>query len=571
MEKLFSFAEINDQLHLHEAVFTEAHDGIILTDAKRIIRLVNPSFSRITGYSAEELAGKTPAILKSNRHNRQFYDAVWKKVENGGRWSGGVWDRKKNGEIYLAELTIIALTDLEGKPNAYVGVYADNTRTETALSVKTNYDPLTNLPNRILFRDHLSFMVAHARRNNRLLAVLQLDLNRFKVINDTLGHGGGDMVLINTGTRIRKVLREADRLFRLGNDEFAIVLEEVNKLEDPAKVAQKILNEIALPYQLSVFEEKLYITASIGISLFPQDGNDAETLIKNAETAMYQVKELEQNSFQHYSPDMNARSFEHLTIEHQLHKAIEQKQFVVYYQPFINSATNRIIGAEALVRWLHPDSGIIPPVKFIPIAEETGLIVPIGEFVLQTACRQAQIWQEAGHEGFSIAVNLSARQFHQYDLIKTINDVLEITGLSAESLELEITESLGMKDVQHTLKTLTALKAMGIRIAIDDFGTGYSSLSYLKKFPINTLKIDQTFVRDIPNDQDSRTIIDLIISMAHTLKLNVIAEGVETVEHLDFLRDHACDVFQGYHFSKPVPAEEFAALLKKFNGTSPSA
>ena len=377
-----------------------------------------------------------------------------------------------------------------------------------------------------------------------------------------------DQILINTANRIRKVLREADAIFRLGNDEFAIVLEEVSKVDDPAKVAKKILSEFEQPFQIECYKEKLYVSASIGISIFPQDGSEPDTIIKNAEAAMYQAKEVEQNSFQHYAPDMNARSFEHLTIEHQLHKAVELNQFVVYFQPFIDVKNNRIVGAEALVRWNHPDIGLIPPAKFIPIAEETGLIVPIGEFVLEEACARAREWRDAGHDDFFIAVNLSARQFHQYDLLKKVRSVLEKTGLPPEGLELEITESLGMRDAQLTIKTLTEFRDMGIKIAIDDFGTGYSSLSYLKKFPLNTLKVDQSFVRDITENRDSETIVDLIISMAHTLNLKVIAEGVETERHLACLQKYRCDIFQGYLFSRPVPAEEFVHLFQVFKGNA---
>lgn len=563
MDNFFSSFSAQYNLSMYRTLFENAHEGIIITDEKNIIRAVNPAFTLITNYTPEEAIGNKPSFLKSGRHDKSFYDTMWLKLKKVGRWSGSVWNRRKNGEIFLTELTITAVKSIKEKKTLYIGIFTDRTKAEDKLTIKPNYDPLTNLPNRILFRDHVGFMLAHARRNDQIVALLLLDLNRFKVMNETLGFHAGDMILMDTAGRLKKALREVDAVFRLGNDEFAIILEEVSKIEDAAKVAKKILRTFSIPFKLSSYEEDFYLSASIGISIFPQDGSNFEELIKNAETAMYQAKEIEQNNFQHYSPAMNATTFEHLTMEHQLHKAVEQQEFVVYYQPIIDIKTYSIIGAEALVRWAHPELGLVSPAEFIPIAEETGLIIPIGECVMRSACDKTKEWQNRDFNKLRISVNLSARQFQQYDLIQKIEIILLLSDLNPTSLELEITESLGMKNAEHTIKTLNELKGKGIKISIDDFGTGYSSLNYLKKFPIDNLKIDQSFVRDIGEDPDSETIASLIISMAHTLKLKVIAEGVETQKQLSFLKEQKCDMFQGYIYSKPVPSEMFEKLLMR--------
>jgi len=563
MDKYLSSFRVQDRFSVYNTIFENSHEGIIITDQNCIIQAVNPAFSVISGYTPEELVGKTPSFLKSGRHDEAFYTALWSKVKKIGRWSGNVWDRRKNGEVFLIELTITAVKSGKKNIKLYTGIFSDHANAGDRLTKKLNYDALTNLPNRILFRDHVSFMLAHARRNNQIVALLLLDLNRFKVMNETLGFHVGDMILMNTAEQLKKALREVDAVFRLGNDEFAIMLEEVSKIEDAAKVAKKILRIFTTPFTLKPYEEGFYVSASIGISIFPQDGSNFDELIKNAETAMYKAKEIEQNNFQHYSPSMNATTFEHLTMEHQLHKALDQEEFIVYYQPIVDIPTHTIIGAEALVRWSHPDLGLVSPAEFIPIAEETGLIVPIGEHVMRKACEKAKEWQNKGFSDFQISVNLSARQFQQHDLIQKIEIILMITDLEPRFLELEITESVGMKNAAQTIKILNELKEKGIKISIDDFGTGYSSLNYLKKFPIHTLKIDQSFVRDIGEEQDDETIVSLIISMAHTLKLQVVAEGVETEKQLAFLKEQTCDRFQGYLFSKPIPGELFEKIFIK--------
>jgi diguanylate cyclase (GGDEF)-like protein/PAS domain S-box-containing protein len=563
MQSLIKSYNPKEIIELFDSIFSNTSEGIIITDKKGKIQAVNKAFTSITQYTSKEAIGKEPSFLQSGRHDKSFYKAMWAKLKKEKRWTGKIWDRRKNGEVFLIELTIVEVKNDKNRKGNYIGIFNENILSKDALTEKENRDPLTNLPNRMLFQDHFKFMLAHARRNNQIVALLFLDIDRFKIMNDTLGYGAGDEILITTAERLKNTLREVDSVFRLGNDEFAIILEEVVKIEDAALVAKRILEAFSKPFSLECYEKELFLSASIGISMFPKDASKLEELIKYSEIAMYQAKKTEQNNFQHYSPSMDARSLEHLTMEHQLHKALEQEEFCVYYQPIYNIKSKSIIGAEALARWIHPELGFVPPSKFIPLAEETGLIIPIGEHILSSACKQTKEWHEKGFKDFHIFVNLSARQFEQYDLVKKLEKILKQTNLTPNYLELEITESIGMRDAVHTIKILEELKSKGIHISIDDFGTGHSSLGYLKKFPIDTLKIDQSFISDMEKDHDSETIVSLIISMAHTLSLKVIAEGVETKKQLSFLKKQKCDMLQGYLFSKPLPEEEFVKLLEK--------
>ncbi len=568
MKKFITDLDHQNIVELFDSLFSNSREGIIITNDQREIIAINPAFSNITQYTAEEIIGQKPSFLSSDRHEKDFYEDMQSDIKKKGRWSGNIWDRRKNGEVFLTELTIVAVQHGPDQKVNYVGILNDTPNIENNITQKQNHDPLTNLPNRILFQEHFQFLLAHARRNDQILALLLLDIDRFKVLNDTLGYNAGDMILTYTAERLKETLREVDVVFRLGNDEFAIILEEVAKVEDTAIVAKRIFEAFSKPFNLACYEKDLYLSTSIGISIFPQDGSHFEDLIKNAEVAMYQAKKEEQNNFCHYSPSMNEATLELLTMEHQLHKALEQKEFIVYYQPIIDIRENTIVGAEALARWQHPELGLVPPFKFIPIAEETGLIIPIGEYIMVSACKMARHWHSLGFDNFHISVNLSARQFQQHDLVEKMEIILMESKLPPKFLELEITESIGMQDAENTIKILEDIKKKGIYISIDDFGTGYSSLSYLKRFPINTLKVDRSFVKDIGISLDSETIVSVIITMAHTLNLKVIAEGVETVDQLAFLKAHKCDMLQGYLFSKPVPAEEFEALLKKTQKSS---
>ncbi|NLG16038.1 MAG: EAL domain-containing protein [Fibrobacter sp.] len=547
--------------YLEETIFINVSEGILITDSMCRIINVNPGFTHITGYTPQEVIGRKPSILKSNKHDQQFYNKMFLEIDQNGKWQGEIWNRRKNGEIYPQWLTIVPLG---ANRSGFLGIFTDITRyinKDIKIKNPAYYDPLTSLPNRHLLHDRLSFMVSHAKRNKKLMSVLLLDINRFKVINDTLGFGAGDLLLQTMSNRLQSCLRDVDTIFRLGNDEFAIILEEIAQPQDASRVAKRILAVCALPLQFS--DHELYVTSSIGISIFPTDGEDMETLLKNAEAAMNRAKEMGINNYQHYKPAMNAKAFEQLTLEHNLRKALKNNELMVYYQPQLDLATEKIIGAEALLRWKHPDLGMISPAQFIPIAEESGLILPIGEWVLRTACKQAKTWLDTQNKKIVISVNLSARQFQQQDLVSTVNKVLQETGLPPRYLELEITESLGMKNPELTLRTLRELKSMGMHISIDDFGTGYSSLSYLKRFPIDTLKVDRSFVMDIQTDANDAAIVLAIIALAHSLKLKVIAEGVESREQSQFLLEHGCEMVQGFLFSPPVTPEEFEKLIAK--------
>jgi len=435
------------------------------------------------------------------------------------------------------------------------------------------YDGLTRLPNRALFMERLNQSLANAQRQGRTLAMLFLDLDRFKRINDTLGHSVGDRLLQAVSERLKKCLRstdtiargdplaQSDSVARLGGDEFIVTISDIARGEDAARIARRIIESMAEPFKLE--EHEVFVTGSIGISLFPHDGADVETLLKNADSAMYHAKDAGRGNYQFYNKSMNASAFQRLALENAMRKALERGEFMLYYQPQVDLDTGTIFGAEALIRWKHPDLGMVSPADFIPLAEETGLILPIGEWVVRTAAAQGKAWQDAGHGPLIVAVNLSGRQFRQQQLVHTVEDALKATGFDPKCLELEITESILVQSVEETINSLKNLRKMGPRISVDDFGTGYSSLTYLKRFPIDTLKIDQSFTRDIGTDPGDAAITAAIIAMAEGLKMAVIAEGVETEEQRDCLLARRCRLMQGYLFSKPLPAEQFKALLEK--------
>jgi diguanylate cyclase (GGDEF)-like protein/PAS domain S-box-containing protein len=554
---MMSADEFTQVLQGH-AIFENCSDGIIITDINQTIIKVNSSFSRITGYSQDEIIGKNASILQSGHHEKSYYAKIRDSLESTKKWKGEIWNRRKNGEVYLQNILIIALNGKNSKTESYIGIYGTviEQNGENALPQNCIYhDSLTGLPNRILLHERLTFQINHAKRKNQMIAVLLLDLNRFKLINDTLGYSAGDTLLQTVATRLKSCLREIDLVFRLGDDEFAVILEDVSQQQDAARVAKRILSICSLPFQLSGRE--IYITISIGISVYPVDGEVIDEIMKNAEAAMLRAKEFGINNYQHYKPAMNSKAFEQLTLEHNMRKALRENEFIVYYQPLIDLKSGKIFGSEALVRWNSKELGMIQPGQFISIAEETGLILPLGEFVLRTACQQTREWQLKYNRKLSVSVNLSAKQFLQQDLVSTINSALVNSSLEPNSLDLEITESLGMKNPELTLRTLNELKSMGIWISIDDFGTGYSSLSYLKKFPINTIKIDRSFVYDVHNNSNDSAIIRAIIALAHSLNLKVIAEGVELKEQVDYLTEQGCEQVQGFYYSKPICASQF--------------
>jgi PAS domain S-box/diguanylate cyclase (GGDEF) domain len=550
-------------------VFENSLESLMVCDGAGRIQMVNKAFTDTTGYAPEEVIGKSPSMLSSGKHDMAFYANFWYTLLKDGRWQGEIWNKRKNGEVYPEWLNISTVVNNEGDIDYFVAVFSDITerkRHEEIIAFQAYHDALTGLPNRTLFKDRLEQALTMGRRTkDAQAAVMLLDLDRFKIINDTLGHNIGDQLLQEVAGRLKDCLRESDTVARLGGDEFTLLLPRIERPEDAALVAAKILDSMRQPFHLG--GKDLFVTPSIGISIFPRDGEDADTLIKKADSAMYYVKDQGRANFYLYSEELDAQPSLRLEMESQLYSALERQEFIVYYQPQFDLTTGKAYGAEALIRWRHPIMGLVPPSDFIPLSEETGLIVPIGAWVVQTACMQARSWCSTGvMPGVLIAVNLSPRQFHRADVVKLVKDALDYSGLPPECLELEITESLAMQDVEYSVRTLHALADLGVQLAIDDFGTGYSSLNYLKKMPVNTLKIDRSFVRDITTDPDDSAIVSAVISMAHSLGLRVIAEGVETEEQLNVLRALNCDRAQGYHFSRPLPADDAAEFLRKDNG-----
>ncbi|CAG0983862.1 putative signaling protein [Methylophilaceae bacterium] len=550
----------------------ESLEAIIVTDANNCIVRVNQSFTRLTGYTQEEVIGKTPAILKSGRHDKTFYQAMWKTLSKNRLWQGEIWDRRKNGEIYPKWITISAVSGPDGEIHNYVGAFTDlseHKEAREAIHRLAFYDPLTDMPNRRLLRDHLDLALANSARNLHYGAVLMIDLDNFKYVNDTKGHAVGDLLLIEVAQRIKSSLRQGDIVARQGGDEFVIMLESLSTDVNEAAaqvdaVCQKILRTINQPFLIQGYE--LHTSLSIGISMFTFPNATSEEMLKRADTAMYQAKSAGRNTMRFFDPDLYASLERRMSLESELRQALANDQLRLYYQPQVDHK-NRIFGAEVLLRWEHPEDGMILPNDFIPLAEESGLILSIGYWVMRTTCMQLKIWEsDPAAKDLTLAVNVSAKQFSQSNFVEHVCSVLEETGASAAMLKLELTETLVLKNVTDTIEKMNALRDIGIRFSVDDFGTGYSSLSYLKKLPISQLKIDRTFVREININQNDAVIAQTIIGMANNLGFNVIAEGVETEEQRYCLQCFGCLSYQGYLFSKPVPLEEFEKQIKTSKG-----
>ncbi|MDQ5911160.1 MAG: hypothetical protein QG599_3257 [Pseudomonadota bacterium] len=554
---------IEERLRQAATVFENTRDGITITDANERILRVNQAFCDLTGYTEAEVQGQTPRLLHSGRQDDTFYAALWTSLRETGHWQGELWNRRKNGEIYPELLSISAVKNVAGVVTHYVGIFADLTQakaSEEQLNFLAHYDPLTGLPNRLLFSAQLQHSIDVAQRDGTTLALLLVDLDRFKDVNDSYGHSTGDVLLQQVAERLIRRLRGADAVTRLGGDEFAVLIEHLTQPQDAARLAMEIIGLLSEPWLLANGTE-VRLGASLGISLFPEHGQTAEDLLQQADAALYQAKNEGRGHFQYFSAALTQAARQRLELEARLRHALQDGQLRVYYQPQIDIASGRMVGAEALVRWQDPEQGLILPGYFIPIAEETGLITAIGAWVLRETCRQGREWLDTGFRPLTLAVNLSAHQLRHGDLMAVVLQILNDTGFPAEQLELELTESALMQHEMEAITLLQQLRGLGLRLAMDDFGTGYSSLAYLKRFPLDVLKIDKSFIDDLPQ-QDALEIAAAIIAMGHTLGLKVLAEGVETAEQLAFLQARGCDQYQGYLTSRPVPAEAFRALLK---------
>jgi diguanylate cyclase (GGDEF)-like protein/PAS domain S-box-containing protein len=554
--------------NLLEGVFESSSSGIMLTDADVNIMEVNPAFTRITGYSLEEICGKNPHWLSSGRQDRNFYQEMWRTIDEKGHWQGEIWNRRKNGEVYPEWLSINPIFDKSGVLTNYVGIFSDiseRKEAEAQIHQLAFYDPLTDLPNRRLLMDRLQQAFSVSARSGEHGAVLFLDLDNFKTLNDTKGHDIGDLLLGEVAKRLNLCVRDGDTVARLGGDEFVVVLESLSADTDEAAtqaelVAEKIRSILNQPCQLK--EHLYHSTSSIGIVLFMGHHESLDNLLKYADTAMYQSKTAGRNTIRFYDPAMQAALEARIELESELRQALKGQQLRLYYQVQVDHL-HRPLGAEVLLRWDHPVHGLVSPLQFVPLAEETGLILPIGLWVLQTACEQLRTWQhDALTRDLTLAVNVSAKQFRQADFVSQVQRVLRESAAKPSMLKLELTESTVLEDVEDTIAKMHELKVLGVGFSMDDFGTGYSSLQYLKRLPLNQIKIDQSFVRDIATDSNDAAIVKTIIAMTEALGLDVIAEGVETEAQREFLDKHGCHTFQGYLFSQPVPLAQFEIMLR---------
>ncbi len=558
---------MHHQNRLFAEAFKNTSEGVMIMHRSRTIVAVNAAFTTITGYSEKEVKNAGTNIINSIKHSNDFYEHIWATLDEEQQWHGEIWQSNKQGKDIAVEMTISSVTNEEQQVSHFVGVFSDITerlKAEEELRKLAKYDALTDLPNRTLLQDRLDHAIVHARREEQQLGLFFLDLDRFKHVNDSLGHDVGDLLLINVAERISKVLKDDDTFARLGGDEFVIIVEDYADLNQLTHVASQIIAELAKPFSLTGYE--VSTSTSIGITVFPNDGQTSQHLLKNADTAMYHVKAQGRNNFQFYTQSMNVKAFERLSIENELRRAIESQQFVLHYQPRVNSTDGQVASIEALIRWQHPEKGLIAPGYFIDIAEDSGLIVPMSEWVIKQACNQLKTWRNAGFTEISLSVNLSPRLFSHYDLVEFIDQTLQLYQLPPAKLELEITESMLMNDVEATIADLHKLNELGCHISVDDFGTGYSSLSYLHRFPVHTLKIDRSFVSAIHQHPKGKALVDIIINLAQNLELELVAEGVETFDQFEFLQLSAPMQIQGYYFSKPVDAQVVMPLLiKGFN------
>ena len=551
------------KLNLAAKVIESSNEAVLVTDVNATIVDVNKAMERLSGYSREELLGKNPSIMKSGRHPPEFYAHMWEDLHTKGHWRGEVWDRRKDGVVYPKLLSVSEVKNKDDEVSHYVGIFTDITslkETEARLQQLAHFDPLTGLPNRLLFLDRLRQALAESERTNRLVALLSIDLDRFKQVNDSMGHQAGDDLLVAVGKRIALSVRKMDTVARIGGDEFTVVIPEAPNTHAAAVVGRKIVHSMAQPFLL--LGREVSVSASVGITMAPADGTDVDRLLRNADIALYHAKDRGKNNFKFFSEKMHKEVLERLELETELRAALERNEFVLHYQPRLSCSTSMVTGVEALLRWNHPRTGLTRPARFLSLAEEMGLIVPIGEWVLRTACAQISEWQQKGFNPPPVAVNVSAQEFARADFVQHITSIVEEVGLDPKFLELEFSENVAMEDSELCIKVLRKLKDMGIRCALDGFGTGYSSLGCLKDLPIDILKSDRSFVANVASNLGDQAVVSATIAIAHDLDMEVCAEGVETIEQLHFIQARGCDAWQGYYFSKPRPAEQIVKLIQ---------
>lgn len=551
------------QLLLAEKVFDNSGEAIVVTDGSGHVLSTNPAFSRVTGYSAEEARGKNMRLMGSGRHSPVFFQEMWRRLSVATHWQGEIWNRRKNGDIYPAWMTIAVVRDADEAVTHYVGTFSDVTEHKAAqdrIEFLAYHDPLTQLPNRLLGKDHVQQAIAQGQRHGTMVAVLFMDLDNFKLINDSFGHTVGDMLLQSVAQRLTTCVRDADTVCRISGDEFLIVLSEVSDHHEITAVCDRVVRLLSEPFNSD--HGSLTTSASMGVAVYPDDGADTETLLRGADTAMYEAKKGGRNTYRFFDQQMNDEVLRYVQLRDALRLALDRQEFELHYQPQICLSSGEVVGVEALIRWRHPELGLQSPGYFIPTAEDSGLIVPIGEWVLREACRQAAQWREAGLDFGVVGVNLSAAQFQRGHIEQVVVDALRDAGLEPTRLELELTESILIQDEEGVFSTVSRLKALGVKMAIDDFGTGYSSFAYLKRFTVDRLKIDQSFVRGMVDDAGDRAIVRAVIQMAKSLNVRSLAEGVEHEDVQNLLRELGCDEVQGYLYARPMPAAELSAYLR---------
>lgn len=566
-EKTTYQSRAQKELRVATKIYENIEEGIVCTDRKGRILFVNPAFEMVTGYLEGEIIGKNPSVLQSGYHQQDFYQNFWKEVNEKGSWKGEIWNKRKDGEIYPEWLTISSIKDQDGQITNYVAVFSDikdRKEKEDQILKLSTFDRITGTVNSNMLAQEFQQLIETSKKYNQTLAVLFLDLDRFKVINETLGHSYGDLLLKKVASRLKGLLQNKDLIARFGGDEFVIILPNIQHAKEAVHMSEEILSALQQPFLIK--DKELFITASIGIALYPFDGDHPDVLIKHAIKSMSNVKSKGRNNFEIFDQDLlPANASRRIILENKLRKAMENNEFVMYYQPQVETKTGFLIGVEALLRWKNPELGMISPGEFIPIAEEIGLIIPISEWVISQACEEIKRLHVSGYPNLKVSINVSGLHFNQKQFVKNVTSIIQNTNINPHLVELELTESVIMPNATDSIDKLVNLKQKGYKLSIDDFGTGYSSLSYLHRFPIDALKIDQSFIRKCTSFSDDAAIVKAIITMAKTLQLKVIAEGVENKKQVNFLRQEKCDIIQGFYLSRPIPFSELKEFVELWN------